>query len=160
MSKTNKFLLGAVVLLVVGAGAMKWRGDTVNARVINEIRLAPFGERARKTMIVTLEDGRIYPVNYFREDGRVYIGIDGLWWRVFQGEGSRVQMEINDQIVAGTGVVILDDPARVDDVFSRLRPTVPEWLPRALNGKLVEIKPDAESFGLLEKSSSLSRVCK
>ena len=144
MSKTKRFVVGVVVLLVVGTVAMKWRGDTVNARVMNEIRSEPFGERARKTMIVTLEDGRVYPVNFLREDGRVYMGIDGLWWRVFQGEGSRVQMEINDQIVTGTGVVILDDPARVDDVFSRLRPTVPEWLPRALNGKLVEITPDAE----------------
>jgi hypothetical protein len=144
MSKTKRFVVGVVVLLVVGTVAMKWRGDTVNTRVMNEIRSDPFGERARKTMIVTLEDGRVYPVNFLREDGRVYMGIDGLWWRVFQGEGSRVQMEINDQIVTGTGVVILDDPARVDDVFSRLRPTVPEWLPRALNGKLVEITPDAE----------------
>ena len=137
MSKTKRFVVGVVVLLVVGTVAMKWRGDTVNTRVINEIRSDPFGERARKTMIVTLDDGRVYPVNYFREDGRVYMGIDGLWWRVFQGEGSGVQMEINDQIVTGTGVVILDDPARVDDVFSRLRPTVPEWLPDWANGKLV-----------------------
>ena len=144
MSKTKRFVVGVVVLLVVGTVAMKWRGDTVNTRVMNEIRSEPFGERARKTMIVTLEDERVYPVNFLREDGRVYMGIDGLWWRVFQGEGSRVQMEINDQIVTGTGVVILDDPARVDDVFSRLRPTVPEWLPRALNGKLVEITPDGE----------------
>ena len=144
MSKTKRFVVGVVVLLVVGTVAMKWRGDTVNTRVMNEIRSDPFGERARKTMITTLEDGRVYPVNYLREDGRVYMGIDGLWWRVFQGEGSRVQMEIKDQIVTGRGVVILDDPARVDDVFSRLRPTVPEWLPRALNGKLVEITPDAE----------------
>ena len=144
MSKSKRFVVGVVVLLVVGTVAMKWRGDTVNTRVMNEIRSEPFGERARKTMIVTLEDGRVYPVNFLREDGRVYMGIDGLWWRVFQGAGSRVQMEINDQIVTGTGVVILDDPARVDDVFSRLRPTVPEWLPRALNGKLVEITPDAE----------------
>ena len=144
MSKTKRFVVGVVVLLVVGTVAMKWRGDTVNTRVMNEIRSDPFGERARKTMIAALEDGRVYPVNYLREDGRVYMGIDGLWWRVFQGEGSRVQMEINDQIVTGTGVVILDDPARVDDVFSRLRPTVPDWLPRALNGKLVEITPDGE----------------
>ena len=144
MSKTKWFVVGVVVLLVVGTVAMKWRGDTVNTRVMNEIRSEPFGERARKTMIVTLEDGRVYPVNFLCEDGRVYMGIDGLWWRVFQGEGSRVQMEINDQIVTGTGVVILDDLARVDDVFSQLRPTVPEWLPRALNGKLVEITPDAE----------------
>ena len=147
MSKTKRFVVGVVVLLVVGTVAMKWRGDTVNTRVMNEIRSEPFGERARKTMIVTLEDGRVYPVNFLREDGRVYMGIDGLWWRVFQGEGSRVQMEINDQIVTGTGVVILDDPARVEDVFSRLRPTVPEWLPRALNGKLVEITPDSERDG-------------
>ena len=144
MSKTKRFVVSVVVLLVVGTVAMKWRGDTVNTRVMNEIRSDPFGERARKTMIVTLEDGRVYPVNFLRETGRVYMGIDGLWWRVFQGEGSRVQMEINDQIVTGTGVVVLDDPARVDDVFSRLRPTVPEWLPRALNGKLVEITPDSE----------------
>ena len=147
MSKTKRFVVSVVVLLVVGTVAMKWRGDTVNTRVMNEIRSEPFGERARKTMIVTLEDGRVYPVNFLREDGRVYMGIDGLWWRVFQGEGSRVQMEINDQIVTGTGVVILDDPARVEDVFSRLRPTVPEWLPRALNGKLVEITPDSERDG-------------
>ena len=144
MSKTKRFVVGVVALLVVGTVAMKWRGDTVNTRVMNEIRSDPFGERARKTMIVTLDDGRVYPVNFLREDGRVYMGIDGLWWRVFRGAGSRVQMEINDQIVTGTGVVILDDLARVDDVFSRLRPTVPEWLPRALNGKLVEITPDAE----------------
>jgi len=147
MSKTKRFVVSVVVLLVVGTVAMKWRGDTVNTRVMNEIRSEPFGERARKTMIVTLDDGRVYPVNYLREHGRVYMGIDGLWWRVFQGEGSRVQMEINDQIVTGTGVVILDDPARVEDVFSRLRPTVPEWLPRALNGKLVEITPDSERDG-------------
>ena len=147
MSKTKRFLVGVVVLLVVGTVAMKWRGDTVNTRVMNEIRSEPFGERARKTMIATLEDGRVYPVNYLREDGRVYMGIDGLWWRIFRGEGSRVQMEINDRIVTGTGVVILDDPARVDDIFSRLRPTVPEWLPRALNGKLVEITPDTERRG-------------
>jgi len=147
MSKTKRFVVSVVVLLVVGTVAMKWRGDTVNTRVMNEIRSEPFGERARKTMIVTLDDGRVYPVNFLREDGRVYMGIDGLWWRVFQGEGSRVQMEINDQIVTGTGVVILDDPARVEDVFSRLRPTVPEWLPRALNGKLVEITPDSERDG-------------
>ena len=144
MSKTKWFVAGVVVLLVVGSVAMKWRGDTVNTRVMNEIRSDPFGERARKTMIVTLDDGRVYPVNFLREDGRVYMGIDGLWWRVFRGAGSRVQMEINDQVVTGTGVVILDDLSRVDDVFSRLRPTVPEWLPRALNGKLVEITPDAQ----------------
>jgi len=36
-------------------------------------------------------------------------------------------------------VVVLDDQAYVDDVFSRLRPTVPKWLPDWLNGKLVVV---------------------
>ena len=144
MSKTKRFVVGVVVLLVVGTVAMKWRGDTVNTRVMNEIRSEPFGERARKTMIVTLEDGRVYPVNFLREAGRVYMGIDGLWWRAFQGEGGPVTLFIQGEQFEGHATVILDDLARVDDVFSRLRPTVPEWLPRALNGKLVEITPDAE----------------
>ena len=65
-------------------------------------------------------------------------------------------MEINDRIVTGTGIVILDDPVRVDDVFSRLRPTVPEWLPRALNGKLVEITPDTEQRGRQNSSQGAS----
>ena len=39
----------------------------------------------------------------------------------------------------GHGRVVLDDPTYVEDVFSRLRPTVPEWLPDWLNGKLVVI---------------------
>ena len=42
----------------------------------------------------------------------------------------------------------LDDPDYIKDIFSRLRPTVPKWLPDALNGKLVVItlkEPAGES---------------
>ena len=105
------------------------------------------GARAQRTMIVTLRDGRIFPVNYLVEDGRVYMGIDGLWWRAFQGEGSSVTLFIQGEQFEGHATVILDDPARVKDVFSRLRPTVPKWLPDQLNGKLVEVTPTESRQG-------------
>ena len=84
-------------------------------------------------------------VNYLVEDGRVYMGIDGLWWRAFQGEGNPVTLFIQGEQIEGHATVILDDPARVNDVFSRLRPTVPQWLPDQLNGKLVEVRLADES---------------
>ena len=133
------WLLLLVVTLLVVAG-MKFRVSVVNERVIEEIKANPTGTLALKTMIVTLRDGRIFPVNYLVEDGRVYMGIDGLWWRSFQGEGRPVTLFIQGEQFEGHATVILDDPARVKDVFSRLRPTVPKWLPDSLNGKLVEVR--------------------
>ena len=130
-------LLLTVALLTLGG--LKFRVSVVNDRVIEEIKANPMGARAQRTMIVTLRDGRIFPVNYLVEDGRVYMGIDGLWWRAFQGEGSSVTLFIQGEQIEGHATVILDDPARVKDVFSRLRPTVPTWLPDQLNGKLVEV---------------------
>jgi len=130
-------LLLTVALLTLGS--LKFRVSVVNDRVIEEIKANPMGARAQRTMIVTLRDGRIFPVNYLVEDGRVYMGIDGLWWRAFQGEGSSVTLFIQGEQFEGHATVILDDPARVKDVFSRLRPTVPKWLPDQLNGKLVEV---------------------
>ena len=130
-------LLLTVALLTLGG--LKFRVSVVNDRVIEEIKANPMGARAQRTMIVTLRDGRIFPVNYLVEDGRVYMGIDGLWWRAFQGEGSSVTLFIQGEQIEGHATVILDDPARVKDVFSRLRPTVPKWLPDQLNGKLVEV---------------------
>jgi hypothetical protein len=38
-----------------------------NARDVAEIQANPQGERAARTMVITLADGRIYPVNYLRE---------------------------------------------------------------------------------------------
>ena len=117
------------------------RMDDVNDRVAAEIRAEPNGARAAKTMILTLADGRVYPVNYLREDGYVYMGIDGRWWRAFVDTPQPVQMHIRGEDLTGNARTILDDPARKKDVFSRLRPTVPKWLPDFLNGKLVEITP-------------------
>ena len=135
----RRWWLLLLVVALLTLGGLKFRVSVVNDRVIEEIKANPMGARAQRTMIVTLRDGRIFPVNYLVEDGRVYMGIDGLWWRAFQGEGSSVTLFIQGEQFEGHATVILDDPARVKDVFSRLRPTVPKWLPDQLNGKLVEV---------------------
>ena len=108
-------------------------------RVAQDIRDNPDGERARRAMLIYLPDGRMYPVNYLMEGDLVFMGIDGLWWRDFRDSDVPVRMLIRGQEYTGRGRVVLDNPAYVDDVFSRLRPTVPEWLPDWLNGKLVVI---------------------
>jgi len=143
----RRWWLLLLVVALLTLGGLKFRVSVVNDRVIEEIKANPMGARAQRTMIVTLRDGRIFPVNYLVEDGRVYMGIDGLWWRAFQGEGSSVTLFIQGEQFEGHATVILDDPARVKDVFSRLRPTVPKWLPDQLNGKLVEVTPTESRQG-------------
>lgn len=139
------------VWLVLGLGVvlglLAWlpaRTQQVNAQVIEEIRTKPQGARAARSMIITLADGRVYPVNYLREDDLVFMGIDGRWWRAFQGSGAPVEMLIQGQRLRGHAQVVLDDPEYVVDVFARLRPKAPSWLPLWLNGKLVVItlQPD------------------
>lgn len=132
-------LIGLAVLVLLALSYRAVRLDDANQRVAQEIIANPDGDRARRAMLLYLPDGRMYPVNYLREDNRVYMGIDGLWWREFRGEGAPVRMFIRGTEVSGHGRVVLDDPTYVEDVFSRLRPTVPEWLPDWLNGKLVVI---------------------
>ena len=91
-------------------------------------------------MMVSLPDGRSLPVNYLREDGLVFIGVDGFWWRQFTGEGQPVEMFIRGERVHGHAKTVLDRPDYVSDIFKRLRPKVPAWLPRWLNGKLIVIE--------------------
>ena len=67
------------------------------------------------------------------------MGIDGRWWREFVGAGQPVSMYIRGETLTGHAVAKLDDPAYTADIFSRLRPTAPAWLPDWLNGKLVVI---------------------
>ena len=130
--------LGAATLIL-----LLWLPQRVagtNARVIQEVTNNPGGERAARTMIVTLADGRVYPVNYLKEGNLVFMGIDGRWWRVFQRAGQTVNMVIKNQTFSGNGKVILDNQPYVDQVFARLRPKAPSWLPAWLNGKLVVIE--------------------
>ena len=120
-----------VVLIVLGAllvfaGYRISQRSATDARIAAEIRANPDGERAAKTMVVTLADGRVYPVNFLLEDGRVFMGIDGRWWREFVGAGQPISMHIKGQDYQGHAVAELDDQAYIDDIFSRLRPTVPE----------------------------------
>jgi hypothetical protein len=130
----------AIIILIVGLfGYRSYQRDDMNTRVAADIRSNPDGPRAQRAMLVWLEDGRMYPVNYLREGNVVFMGIDGLWWREFLDEGARVEMLIKGQKLAGHARTILDDPDYKADVFGRLRPTVPEWLPDWLNGKLVVI---------------------
>lgn len=134
-------LVVAVVVLGLLVYAYIGRGDA-NARVAEEVRANPDGDRAQKVMLVTLTDGRMFPVNYLAEDGLVFMGIDGRWWREFTGDGARVELFIRGETLKGHARAELDDQAYIDDIFSRLRPTVPDWLPDWLNGKLVVITPD------------------
>lgn len=137
----KKVAFGVVVLMLAVLGFRYLASDDINAQVIEEIRNNPSGERAAKTMLVTLSDGRRYPVNFLREDGLVFMGIDGRWWREFEGDGQAVELYVQGEAFSGHAKVVLDKPDYVADIFSRLRPTVPPWLPDWLNGKLVVITP-------------------
>ena len=133
------FLVGLLVLILGAAGYLALTRDATNARVAEDIRQNPEGARAAKTMLLTMADGRMYPVNYLHEGNKVFMGIDGRWWRDFVGEGQPVSMFIKGETYEGHAVTKLDDQDYIKDIFSRLRPTVPKWLPDALNGKLVVI---------------------
>jgi len=131
----------AVGLVVVLAAAFSvYANYYANPRAEAEIRADPQGERAARVMLLTLPDGRTLPVNYLREGAKVFAGADGTWWKELRGEGVEVEMWIQGVSYFGLARAIEDDPAYTADVFSRLRPTVPKWLPESLSGTLVEIK--------------------
>ena len=132
-----------VIAVAVLAILLPQRAERTNASVIAEIQTNPGGERAARSMVITLADGRVYPVNYLREGNLVFMGIDGRWWRAFQGAGQQVEMLIQGQRLTGLAKVELDDQAYIDEIFARLRPKVPSWLPDWLNGKLVAITLDS-----------------
>jgi len=140
-----KWLIGALLLtvaLVVAYGA--YAVLVVNPRVVAELRDNPHGERAREVLLLTFADGRTIPVNYLREDGLLYLGADGPWWRAFR-DGAPAMVEVQGERLAVRAEAVLDDPARTADVFSRLRPAAPGWLPDWMNGRLVVLTPRAGS---------------
>jgi hypothetical protein len=143
-----------VVAVAVLAIWLPQRAEHTNASVIAEIQANPGGERAARSMVITLADGRVYPVNYLREGDLVFMGIDGRWWRAFQGAGQQVEMLIQGQRLTGLAKVELDDQAYIDEIFARLRPKVPSWLPNWLNGKLVAITLDNGVSDTIKASDS------
>ena len=131
-------------LLVLVGGYILYSRTVVNERVVQEIINNPEGNRAGIVMRLSLPTGKQIPVNYLRENGKVFAGADGPWWREIAATGSPVEMMIRGETLRGVATVILDDQAYVDDVFSRLRPTVPKWLPDWANGKLIEVRLDRQ----------------
>ena len=114
----------------------------INPIVSAEIRNHPNGKDAREAMLLTFDD-RTLVVNYLKEGSTVFVGVDGKWWRAFAGNGIPVSMLIRGETYHGRGELAPDDPAFIEDVFSRLRPTTPDWLPSVLTAKLIVITLDS-----------------
>ena len=130
-----------VATLVLGLLAIRvLYGLSANPRVMEEITANPNGERAGIVMALTLPDGRTLPVNYRREGNHVYAGADGRWWRALRDGNAPVTVVIRGETLTGVARVVFDDPEFKADVFSRLRPTVPSWLPAWLDAHLVVIE--------------------
>ena len=136
----RKWIGGISVLLVILILGLKYYAEQVgNPKVISEIMNNPAGVRAAIVTLIELPDGRSIPANYLREGNLVFIGVDGRWWREFNPGPTSVSLLIKGIQETGTGVVVLDDPAYTHEIFARLRPDAPAWLPDWLNGKLVVI---------------------
>ena len=131
-------LVGVLALLV--GGYAFYMANVGNPRVVDTLLKDPTGPTAQRVMLITFPDGRVLPVNYIREGRSVYVGADGPWWREFTGGNVPVQVYIRGESMMGVASAIRDDPERTEEVFARLRPTVPEWLPDWLNGVLVVIE--------------------
>ena len=129
-----------VALAVVAAGYVLYAMLLVNPRVISSLQSNPDSAQAARVLVLTLAGGKQIPVNYLEEDGVIYLGADGGWWRKFEDGGAPVTVLLRGAQRSGHATAITDDPARTADVFSRLRPTAPEWLPDWLNGKLIVIE--------------------
>ena len=138
-------VLVAVIALPVALylGTLAYYNLVGNDRVAEELRANPDGERANIVMLLTLPSGQVLPVNYLREGNQVFAGADGRWWRAFRHGDVPVSVLIKGERLSGKARVVLDDPEYTRDVFSRLRPAAPKWLPDWLNANLIVI--DLES---------------
>ena len=145
---TNKLrwlgLVGAVVAALFAAAAY-YQSAISNPAVAHELSDNPQGERAGIVMMFTIEPGRTLPVNYLREGQTVYVGADGSWWRLFVDAEVPVSVVIRGEKLTGHARVVLRDPDFTHEVFARLRPNAPGWLPDWLNGKLVVITLESVS---------------
>jgi hypothetical protein len=148
-NKVQKWVVVCLLFMLVGVtGYVFYLRNVVNPRVIAELQTDPQGMRARKVMLLTFPDGRVLPVNYLREDPYVYAGADFSWWKALAGDGARVTLLVQGETLHGTARVVLDQPHFKETIFARLRPTVPEWLPDWLDGKLVVITLDSAASAL------------
>ena len=138
-----KWLLIAVVAVsVLFVGFRAYWSLVTNPAVIQELKQAPQGERAGIVMLLTLPNDRTLPVNYRREGNRVFAGADGRWWRTLREGDVKVTVWIRGETLQGRAHVALDNPEYKREVFARLRPDVPKWLPEWLDAHLVVIDLD------------------
>lgn len=128
-----------VLMLVLWFGARAYFALFGNDRVAQELRTNPNGERADIVMLLTMPDGQSFPVNYLREGNQVFVGADGGWWKTFRDGDVPVKIFVKGQEYSGRARTVLDDPQYTRQVFERLRPTAPKWLPDWLNARLVVI---------------------
>jgi len=127
------------VAVLAAIGFVIYQVKFLNPAVASELRAQPDGIRAERVMLMTIDDRKTLPVNYLREGDRVFVGADGPWWREMQGSGQPVAMLIKGEVYSGRAVAIMGQPDYTKDIFKRLRPDVPKWLPDWLSGVLVEI---------------------
>ena len=78
-------LIAAAIMASLIVGYVAYVTMIGNPRVVTDLKEHPMGERAERAMLLTFPDGKTIPVNYLREDNRVYAGADGAWWRAFDG---------------------------------------------------------------------------
>ena len=143
----RKFKILAIVIVVLASlvcGYLYYSMAVINPRVVKEIISNPEGEKAGIVGLFTLPSSRKVPANYLREGNKVFVGVDGRWWRELTGSEIQISMLIRGQVLQGTARVVLNEPAYTSDVFARLRPRAPSWLPAWLNGKLVVITLHSE----------------
>lgn len=137
-----RWFIGIVLALVLlGIGYVVYATRIANPHVVAELRDHPEGERAQRAMLLTLPDGQTFPVNYLREADTVYLGADGRWWRQLRG-GAIVTLLIRGEMLSGQAKPIENDQEYTNEVFARLRPNAPAWLPDWLNGVLVVVSLD------------------
>lgn len=128
-----------VVLVLLLAGVRLYYFYIVNPSVAAELQTEPHGERAQRVMLLTLPHGSTIPVNYLREGQMVFVGADGRWWRELRGGGKEVEIFLKGAVLSGHAVAITNDPEYRDEIFTRLRPTAPTWLPERMKGVLIKI---------------------
>ena len=130
-------LIAALCLVAGVVGIRTYYSYVANPRVTRELIENPDGERASKVMLLGLPSGRRIPVNYLRENDRVYAGADGRWWKELDGDGFAVSLVVRGEELTGRARAVQDDPAYTKRIFAKLRPNAIEGF-----GTLVEIRLD------------------
>ena len=135
-----RIALGAgvfIVTLIVATWA--YYEYVANPRITRALIESPHGERASKVMLLELPSRRRIPVNYLRENDRIYAGADGRWWKEIDGEGFTVSLVVRGEALTGRARAVRDDPDYTERIFAKLRPNAIKGF-----GTLIEIQLDGD----------------